>query len=113
MLRMETATVPLETGLFELGMDSLMSVELKRRLERGAGRALPSTLTFNYPNVVALAGFLDSELRGAVETSAATKQVEASPPVQTSAAEGPSTDLDTLSEEELEARLLARLERHR
>ena len=47
--------VPLEKGLFELGMDSLMSVELKRRLERGAGRALPSTLTFNYPNVAALA----------------------------------------------------------
>ena len=26
-----------EAGLFELGMDSLMSVELKRRLERGFG----------------------------------------------------------------------------
>ena len=43
------------TGLFDLGMDSLMSVELKRRLERGAGQPLPSTLTFNYPNVGALA----------------------------------------------------------
>jgi NAD(P)-dependent dehydrogenase (short-subunit alcohol dehydrogenase family)/acyl carrier protein len=47
-----------DAGLFDLGMDSLMSVELKRRLERGFGARLPSTLTFNYPNVRALAGFL-------------------------------------------------------
>lgn len=45
-------------GLFEMGMDSLMSVELKRRLEALSGRRLPSTLTFNYPNVRALAVFL-------------------------------------------------------
>jgi acyl carrier protein len=47
-----------DAGLFELGMDSLMSVELKRRLERGFGASLPATLTFNYPNIRALAGFL-------------------------------------------------------
>ena len=49
-------------GLFELGMDSLMSVELKGRLERSVGRTLPSTLTFNYPSVAALAGFFTDEL---------------------------------------------------
>jgi hypothetical protein len=43
-------------------MDSLMSVELKRRLERGFGTSLPATLTFNYPNIRALAGFLLSRL---------------------------------------------------
>ena len=47
-----------DAGLFELGMDSLMSVELKRRLERGFGAPLPATLTFNYPNIRALASFL-------------------------------------------------------
>lgn len=35
-------------------MDSLMSVELRRRLEHGIGQVLPSTLTFNYPNIDAL-----------------------------------------------------------
>jgi acyl transferase domain-containing protein/acyl carrier protein len=50
--------VPPDRGLFELGMDSLMSVELKRRLERDAGRSLPSTLTFNYPSARALTEFL-------------------------------------------------------
>ena len=42
--------------------DSLMSVDLRRRLERGVGRTLPSTLTFNYPNVSALATFLERNL---------------------------------------------------
>lgn len=55
-------SIPLELGLFEMGMDSLMSVELKRRLELGVGRSLPSTLTFNYPNVGALAAFLEHEI---------------------------------------------------
>ena len=51
------------TGLFDLGMDSLMAVELKRRLERGVGQPLPSTLTFNYPNIDALAGFLETVMQ--------------------------------------------------
>jgi acyl carrier protein len=49
-------------GLFEMGMDSLMSIDLKGRLEASVGRSLPSTLTFNYPNVEALAEYLISEI---------------------------------------------------
>jgi hypothetical protein len=89
-------------------MDSLMSVELKRRLERGAGRPLPSTLTFNHPNVAALATFLERELgvsAAAPAPPAAAKPAPAPPP--------PSGDLDALSEADLEARLRARLERAR
>ena len=52
------ATIPLDLGLVEMGMDSLMSLELKRRLERGVGHTLPSALTFNYPNIKALVTFL-------------------------------------------------------
>ncbi len=98
------AEVPVATGLFDLGMDSLMSVELKRRLERGAGKPLPSTLTFNYPNVDALARFLG----GVLEPAAA--------PVAVAAAQAEAdldAELDALSDDELEARLLARLEQAR
>jgi acyl carrier protein len=56
-----------DQGLFEMGMDSLMSVELKGRLETAVGHPLPTTLTFNYPNVAALAGFLLSEIDAPVE----------------------------------------------
>jgi malonyl CoA-acyl carrier protein transacylase/NAD(P)-dependent dehydrogenase (short-subunit alcohol dehydrogenase family)/acyl carrier protein len=98
--------VPLETGLFELGMDSLMSVELKKRLERGVGLPLPSTLTFNYPNVSALAGFIHGEL----QRSAANLTIEVSTVVEPAGVGEPIGDLDSLSDEELEARLLARLD---
>jgi hypothetical protein len=89
-------------------MDSLMAVELKRRLERGAGKPMPSTLTFNYPNVGALARFLESQL----VLKAAPAPVPAAEPRETPGldAVNESEDLDALSDEELEARLMARLE---
>src|SRR5205814_2969352 len=63
VLRLAPGTeIELGRGLFDLGMDSLMSVELKSRLEASLGRPLPSTLTFNYPNVGALVDYLEKEL---------------------------------------------------
>ena len=47
-----------DRGLFEMGMDSLMSVQLKGRLEKSVGCTLPATLTFTYPTVHALTDFL-------------------------------------------------------
>ena len=104
------AEVAQDVGLFEMGMDSLMSVELRRRLERGAARKLPSTLTFNYPNVAALAGYLELELAASIP-AVATKTTAAAPATIAVAAQVISTsdNLDELSDEELEMRLLARL----
>ena len=41
-------------SLFELGLDSLMAMELRRRLADIAGAMLPAALVFNYPNLSAL-----------------------------------------------------------
>nr|WP_294524330.1 type I polyketide synthase [uncultured Rhodopila sp.] len=91
-----------ETGFFDLGMDSLTSVELKRRLERGTGRSLPSSLTFSYPNLRAMSEFLACELG---ETAGETDRPDAdSLPIPE------ETAFDDLTETELEARLLARLQ---
>ncbi|NTU84759.1 MAG: SDR family NAD(P)-dependent oxidoreductase, partial [Chloroflexales bacterium] len=79
-------------GLFEMGMDSLMAVELRARLEAGAGQALPSTLTFNYPTVDALAGYLETEAFGF------GAHAEAPPPHKAPAEEAP---LEGLSEGDL------------
>jgi acyl carrier protein len=106
--------VPVDKGLFDMGMDSLMSVELKRRLERGAGQTLPSTLTFNYPNVGALAAFLETRLAAAAETAAPAALQAATPAASVAPTPQPGSDeLDALSDEELEARLLASLEQAR
>lgn len=95
--------IPVDRGFFELGLDSLMSVELKRRLEASVDRPLPSTLTFNYPNVTSLAAFLEETLFAAAPTTA---QLQATAPV--SAPLGGS-DTDDLTDDEIEARLLARI----
>ncbi|WP_263357617.1 type I polyketide synthase [Acidicapsa ligni] len=49
-------------GFFDLGMDSLMSVELKKQLELGLGVQLPDTLTLTYPSITALATYLKTKL---------------------------------------------------
>jgi hypothetical protein len=49
-------------GFTSLGIDSLMAVELKARLQMALGLTLPNTLAFEYPNIEALAVFLSCEL---------------------------------------------------
>ncbi len=49
-------------GLFQAGMNSLMSVSLKRALEARTGLRLPGTLTFTYPTIEAIAVFLEETL---------------------------------------------------
>ncbi|HEY3062327.1 MAG TPA: SDR family NAD(P)-dependent oxidoreductase, partial [Chloroflexota bacterium] len=48
--------------LHELGLDSLMAVELRNVLGQKIGRTLSATLLFDYPSVDALADFLDDLL---------------------------------------------------
>ncbi|MCP4111295.1 MAG: acyl carrier protein [Desulfobacteraceae bacterium] len=38
-------------GFFDIGMDSLTAVELRKQLEAGLGISLPSTLAFDYPSI--------------------------------------------------------------
>ena len=58
VLSAEEDAIPPDVDLLELGMDSLMAVELRRRVEAGVGKPLPSNLVFNYPSVSALATFV-------------------------------------------------------
>ncbi|MGR9012007.1 MAG: SDR family NAD(P)-dependent oxidoreductase [Gammaproteobacteria bacterium] len=45
-------------GFFELGMDSLTSMELRNRLQRELDITLDATLTFKYPSVLVLSEYL-------------------------------------------------------
>ncbi|WP_411550939.1 type I polyketide synthase [Mycobacterium shinjukuense] len=49
----------------ELGFDSLTAVEMRNRLKSATGLSLSPTLIFDYPNSVALAGYMHRELVGA------------------------------------------------
>jgi acyl transferase domain-containing protein/ubiquinone/menaquinone biosynthesis C-methylase UbiE/acyl carrier protein len=84
-----------------LGLDSLMAVELRNALAALAGHPLPATLLFNYPTVVDLVEFLASEM--ALDTGTAE---------ETGALEAPAadtTDLESLSEDEIAALLAGKL----
>lgn len=54
--------IELEESFADLGMDSLMAVELKNRLEESLGIAISPSLTFDYPTVETLTDYLDREV---------------------------------------------------
>jgi acyl carrier protein/NAD(P)-dependent dehydrogenase (short-subunit alcohol dehydrogenase family) len=62
-----------QQGLFDMGMDSLTSVELKNRLSAAIKINLPATLAFDYPNINALSDYLLSLLVEIDEASSATE----------------------------------------
>ena len=51
-------------GFADMGMDSLMSIELRSQLQSGFGIRLPSTFAFDYSNVEDVAGYLLGVLFG-------------------------------------------------
>jgi acyl carrier protein len=57
-----TTVVPVDQGLFELGVDSLAALDLRTHLEHLLGTALPATLVFEYPTIDALTQFVEGVL---------------------------------------------------
>jgi myxalamid-type polyketide synthase MxaB len=100
-----TYTLDRRQPLHELGLDSLMAVELRNRL--GAGLALqqklPATLVFDYPTIEALAGYL-------AEKVLAVAQVDSSSPNGKEDNLTTLVEIESLSDEDAEALLLAKLE---
>lgn len=63
ILRLPSADhVSLDQGFFDAGMDSLMSLEFRQRLEREYDITLPPTVAFNYPTVGELIIYLSGEV---------------------------------------------------
>ncbi|MGV0643805.1 SDR family NAD(P)-dependent oxidoreductase [Mycolicibacterium sp. XJ2546] len=60
--RVEAAQIREDTGFFDLGMDSLMAVELRRRLETATGKEIPVTLVMDHPRLSDAADYLLGEV---------------------------------------------------
>lgn len=51
-----------EQGFLDMGMDSLMAIDLKNRLDKSLRTTLPSTITFECPTIVDLVKYLGREV---------------------------------------------------
>jgi acyl transferase domain-containing protein len=58
-----------QAGLFEMGMDSLMALEFRGRLESVVSHALPATLVFDHPTVEAVVDFLLRDIFSLVDNT--------------------------------------------
>jgi myxalamid-type polyketide synthase MxaE and MxaD len=58
VLRIAPARLDPRKALGSMGLNSLMAMELRNRLEAATGRSLSATLAWNYPTVEALAAHL-------------------------------------------------------
>jgi acyl carrier protein len=86
--------------LNELGLDSLMAVELRNRLGAGLGlgRSLPATLVFDYPTMTALSRYLAGQFGPAAPA----------PATQARPADG-VTAIDALSDAQVEEMFARRM----
>jgi NADPH:quinone reductase-like Zn-dependent oxidoreductase/SAM-dependent methyltransferase/acyl carrier protein len=94
--------IDVEQGFFELGMDSLTSMELRNTLQKGLACTLSPTFTFNYSSVQALVDYLVEHL-GEREAAGAGAAGDTAPPRDRAA------ELQDLSEDELAAMLSKKL----
>ncbi|MCB8984307.1 MAG: type I polyketide synthase [Ardenticatenaceae bacterium] len=94
-----------QQGLTDIGMDSLMAVELSNRLRAGIGQPLPTTLAFEYPTIRVLTRYLAEEVLdlGMAETAVPENKSDV-------VTEAILDEIDGLSESEIEDSLLKELE---
>ena len=65
--RVDAAEIREDAGFFDLGMDSLMAVELRRRIEQGVGKEIPVTLVMDHPRLSDAADYLLGDVLGLSE----------------------------------------------
>jgi acyl transferase domain-containing protein/SAM-dependent methyltransferase len=111
VLRLDPDRRPgIQRRLMDLGLDSLMAVQLRNLLESGLGldHSLPATLMFDYPTIASISTFLLHFTSSNAPSAALLATVEARRPETTSHR---AQEIEGLSDDEAEALLLKRLER--
>jgi len=100
VIGLTSAKVDPQAPLGNLGIDSLMTLELRNRLESSLGLVLSPTVVWSYPTINALVPYLAGQMDIALDSEPQKKSDEAVRPKEV------TIDLDQLSKENL-AELLA------
>jgi acyl transferase domain-containing protein/acyl carrier protein/SAM-dependent methyltransferase len=104
VLGLESADEVSDSRTFiQMGMDSLTSIELRGRLQKGLGQALPATIAFDYPDVPSLAEYLTTKVPQRPPTDAPEESANDEP-------ENGEPDLEELSEQQATTLLARELE---
>ncbi|HET8640600.1 MAG TPA: SDR family NAD(P)-dependent oxidoreductase [Pseudonocardiaceae bacterium] len=107
VLRLAPSRVGVTTPLRNLGFDSLMSLELRNRLEAGLHLSLSASLTWNYPTVEALVPYLAERME--IPLDGPDREPAPGGASPNGEAAEPADELGQLSAEDIEALLLQEL----
>jgi acyl carrier protein len=86
--------------LFDMGMDSLMALDIKQRLQEQLATDIPVTAVFNYPTIDALVGYLAGDVLRLLDDEAPASTTAAA-----SDASDPLARIKELTDDEAERRL--------
>lgn len=108
VLKIDTAQPPNIHQVFsEIGMDSLMAVELNNRLQIDLGHLLPPTLAFEYPTIDSLTAYLFDKLFSSTKNPMSFSRARKGGNSENSGTQ----ELEQLTEQEAERALLGELEK--
>jgi acyl carrier protein len=100
-----SSKLDLNQGLATFGMDSLMTIELKNRLQASLGKSLSSTIVFDHPTVAGLAEYLEQSVLMVPQEPKGPEATDKRRDEQTRTV----TELSQLSDQEAEAILAKEL----
>jgi acyl carrier protein len=96
-----------DQGLTDLGMDSLMAVEISNRLKRSLGVKLSSTIAFEHPTLKDLTGYLAADTLGLEKIDVLRDKADSKEKIRSTARK----EVEKLSEEDAAKTLIHELEK--
>jgi myxalamid-type polyketide synthase MxaE and MxaD len=106
ILRVPVTRIKRDEPLGSYGINSLMGMELRNRLERDLGLTLSATLVWNYPTIESMSVFLAEKLGLATQASTETPIQRNSQPADAPALDTIIAGVDMLSDDDILKELL-------